>query len=302
MKLVKRNLLIAAVASVVSGLLLCFGAFAAMGFDFSRLNTLTFETHTYTVEDPFVNLSVDSVECDVRLLPSEDGSCKVVCRESVQVDHTVRVVDGTLTVERTDHRHWYERIFGFHWGSMEITVYLPESVYETLSVTSVSGDVEVPANFSFTEAKVESTSGDVRFLASVEKDLSVKTVSGDVTVDSVRVSGTLTAKTVSGDLSLSRITCGSINAETTSGDVDCTALRASGNLRIKTVSGDVELRNCDGDTLWIKTISGDVSGRLLTEKRFVTDTTSGRVRVPNSASGGTCEVTTVSGDIEFTIG
>lgn len=321
MKVAKRNLLIAAAATVAAGLLLCFGAFAAMGFDFSRLNTLTVETHTYTVEDPFVNLSVDGAECDVRLFPSEDGSCKVVCRESDKIDHTVKVVDGTLTIKRVDHRKWYEHIVGFHWGKMEVAIYLPESAYASLSVTSVSGDVEIPAGFSFGEAEVQSTSGDVRFLASVENGLSVKTVSGDlfvqntapkslrarstsgdVTVSSVQVGAELTIKTVSGDLSLSQITCGSIDAETTSGDVECTALRASGSLRVKTVSGDVELRGCDGGTLWIKTTSGDVSGRLLTEKRFVTDTTSGRVRVPNAASGGTCEVTTVSGDIEFTVG
>lgn len=321
MKSAKKILLIVAVVSVAAGLLLCLGAFAAMGFTFTRLNSLTFETRTYTVEEPFDDLLVEGAECDVRLLPSEDGSCRIVCRESDRIDHTVQVVNGCLTIERVDHRKWYEHIIGIYWGRMEVAIYLPESAYASLSVTSVSGNVEIPADFSFTEAKVQSTSGNIRFFASVENGLSAKTVSGDmnmrnvspkslrvqstsgdITIASVHVAEELIAKTVSGDLDFSAIDCGSLDANTTSGEVECSALRASGSLRIKTVSGDVELRGCDADTLWIKTTSGDVSGSLLTEKIFITDTTSGRVRVPPSASGGKCEVTTTSGDIGLTIG
>ena len=317
----KKILLIVSILCIFAGLMLCLGAFAAEGFAPAKLNSLNFESHTYTIEEPFTSLFIDGAECDVRLLPSEDGDCRVVCRESVQIDHTVRVVDGTLTVERVDHRRWYERIMNFRWGRMEVSVYLPESTYASLSVSSVSGDVTVPADFSFTEAEVQSTSGNVRFLASVENGLSVKTVSGDlsvqevspkslhvrstsgdVTLSSIRVEGELELRTVSGDLELSQVDCGSLDAETTSGEVDASALRAVEDLRIKTVSGDVDLRSCDADTLWIKTTSGDVSGRLLSEKIFVTNTTSGSVRVPPSASGGKCEVTTTSGDIKFTVG
>lgn len=316
----KKILLIISAACIVAGLLLCFGAFAATGFAFAGLNSLTFESHTYTIEEPFVNLFIDGAECDVRLLPSEDGGCTVVCRESDKIDHTVRVVDGTLTVERVDHRRWYEHIVNFHWEKMEVTIYLPEKEYASLSVTSVSGDVTIPMDFSFTDAKVRSTSGNIHFLASVENGLSVKTVSGDltvrevspkslhvqstsgdVTIDSVRVEGELEAKTVSGDLAFSQVDCGTLNAETTSGEVGASTLCTTGELRIKTVSGDVDLRRCDAESLWIKTTSGDVTGRLITEKIFDTDTTSGRVHVPRSQSGGICEVATTSGDITFTI-
>ena len=320
MNTAKKVLLVVAIASILAGMMLCFGGFAAMGFAFTELNSMTHETHTYTIEEPFTNLFIDGAECDIRLLPSETGDCRVVCRESVKIDHTVRVVDGTLTIERVDHRKWYERFASFHWGKMEVAVYLPESAYASLSVSGVSGNVEIPADFSFTNAQVQCTSGDVRFLASVENKLSIKTVSGnlsvrdlapkslyvqttsgDVTIASVRTEAELEVKTVSGDIGFSQVECGSVNAETTSGDVGASALCVSGSMRIKTVSGDVDLRGCDADTLWIKTTSGDVSGRLLTEKSFLTDTTSGRVRVPPSQSGGRCEVTTVSGDISFTI-
>ena len=50
----KKILLIVSAACILAGLLLCFGAFAATGFAFAGLNTLTFESHTYTIEEPFV--------------------------------------------------------------------------------------------------------------------------------------------------------------------------------------------------------------------------------------------------------
>lgn len=322
MSTAKKVLLLAAVICVVVGLFLCFGVSAVMGYDYAKLNAQTAETNTYTIEEAFANLSVKAAECDVRLRPSEGDVCQVVCRESNKVSHAVYVEDDTLFIERSDSRKWYERIgIFFGWINMEITVYLPESAYASLSVVSVSGDVEIPAGFSFADAEVQSTSGDVLFLASAEGALSLKTVSGnlsvrdsapkslraqstsgDVSIASVEPEGELTVKTVSGDVTLARVVCGSLEAESTSGDVSCTNLFVSENLRIKTVSGDVDLRVCDADTLWIKTVSGDVFGNLLSEKQFVTVTSSGSVRVPSSTSGGKCEVTTTSGNIRFTVG
>ena len=78
---------------------------------------------------------------------------------------------------------------------------------------------------------------------------------------------------------------------------------ASTKIEIDTTSGEIELERCDAQGLLLKSNSGDISGTLLSEKRFVTDTTSGDVNVPNTAPliAGACEVTTTSGDIFFTI-
>lgn len=319
MKTSKKVMIIVASASVFVGLFISLGALIAMNFDFSRLNSVTFVTNTYSVEEAFSNVSVDGAECDVRLLLSEDGSSKVVCKESDRISHSVAVNSGTLTVERHDDRRWYEHI-GIYWGKMEIVIYLPQSEYEALYVKNMSGNITIPKDFSFTEAEVQSTSGNVSFKAAVQNALSAKTVSGelyvgdtapksleaestsgDVTVASVKVETEVKAKTVSGDVELSGIECQNAAAESTSGDVTFSGVYASEKMNIKSVSGDVELLKCDADSLWIKTTSGDASGTLLTEKIFITDTTSGDISVPGSVTGGKCEVKTTSGDIRFKI-
>ena len=320
MKPAKKAAIIVAVSFVVIGLLLSFGALVAMDFDFTKMNTMTLQSKVYSIEESFTDIFIEDAESDVRLIPTQDGSCTVICQESDKISHSVTVKNGKLTVERTDLRKWYERI-GIYWGEMEVLIYLPKTEYDRLSVSNVSGTVEVPKEFSFVQAEIDNTSGDVRFLASVQNKLSVKTVSGDIriadtacqNVSAESTSGeillsnlttaaeTLRLKTVSGDIRIAEITCQNVSAESTSGEILLSNTTASETFWLKTVSGNVGLRNCDAGDLWIKTTSGEVSGTLLTEKVFLTDTSSGEVSVPKTASGGKCEIKTTSGDIDIKI-
>lgn len=280
MKITKKNIMIIAVVLIVAGIFLSFGALASMDFDFNKLNTLSFVTNTYSVDEEFTNISVEGAECDIRLLPSEDASCRVVCNESDRISHSVTVKDNTLTIDRTDNRKWWERI-GIYLGKMEIAVYLPQTEYEALYALSLSGTIDISEDFSFAEAEIYNTSGDVEFLASVKNDLKIKTVSGEVYVADTSPK--------------------SLNVQSTSGEVTITSVKVQSVLKAKTVSGDINLRSCDADSLLLKSTSGEISGTLCTKKKFITDTVSGDVDVPKSKSGGKCEIETTSGDIEFTI-
>lgn len=316
-----KKAILAAVALIAAGLVIAFGGMTTMNFDFNKMNTLHFVTNTHSVDETFTNISIETAECDIRLLPSENDSCIVVCDESKEIFHSVSVKNNTLIIDRTDARKWYKRIVGIYWGDMTITVYLPQTAYESLSVLNVSGNTVIPEDFSFTDAKIRSTSGDIDFLAPVEKDLSLKTVSGNLHAEGTNpksldaqstsgdmdyadsiVSGDITIDTVSGKIRCSNVSVsGDINMETTSGNVTLSDVTAAKAMQIETVSGDIKLESCDADSLWLKSTSGNVSGTLLTEKKFLTNTTSGRVNVPGSSSGGKCEIKTTSGNIQFEI-
>lgn len=320
MKNGKLTALLVAAVCIGLGLVLILGALAAIDFELDWMHDADSTTTTYTIEEAFTDISIKGAECDIRLLPSEDGVCKVVCRESDKIYHTVTVKNSTLTVRRIDSRKWFERISLFNWGKMEIAVYLPESAYASLHITGVSGNIEVPRGFSFVSAELHNTSGDISCSAAVREELSAKTVSGKlsiqdvapkrltakstsgkVTVSAVKVEAAMEVETVSGKIELTDIRCQTLAAESTSGKLVLSEVVASEDIRVKSVSADVELRGCDGDTLWIKTTSGRVTGTLLTEKIFITKTSSGRVDVPRTTSGGTCEITTTSGDIMIAI-
>lgn len=276
----KQTAIVIAVIMIAVGLVAAFGAMADMGFDFTKMNSRTFVTNTYSVDESFSGISVDGAECDIRLYPSEDGGCKVVCHESDRITHSVEVKENTLTVERHDNRKWYEHM-GVYWGGMEIALYLPQREYDALYAKTLSGNIVIPEDFSFETAVVQSTSGNVSFSAEVGGNLKVKAVSGNV--------------------ELIDVTGQSISVQTTSGEIDFSNVIAGLNIHCKSVSGDVVLRRCDADSLRLSSTSGNITGSLLTEKVFLTDTTSGKINVPRTTSGGQCEITTTSGNIEFEV-
>lgn len=256
-------------------------------------------TIAHDVTEPFDDIDIGVVEGNVRIAPSQDGSCRVVCRDLERVSSSVEVKNGVLTVSRQDARPWYAR-FGLWWlGELSVTVFLPERTYGSLSVRTVSGDAAVADGLSFSAASVTTTSGEISFHGRVERTLSIQSVSGDASLART-AADLLTVSTTSGDIWLSEIDAGALDIVTTSGEASCQAVMVSGAARFETVSGDVWFYDSDAGTLRIKTVSGDVGASLLSPKAFSVSTTSGDVRVPPSdEKAGECTVKTTSGDIDL---
>ena len=117
MKSGRKALLVAAIL-ILAGIVISAAALAAAKFDFGEMNTMSIVSKTYSVDKDFSDISVISAKCSVKLLPSEDGKCKVVCTESEngRFYHTVSVSNDTLKIEQHDERRWYEHI-GIFFGS-----------------------------------------------------------------------------------------------------------------------------------------------------------------------------------------
>lgn len=297
MKRGTKMILQGALIVTVFGLILSLGALAAARFDISHLipfASQTVEPPTLTpsvdfqefnvlgqmVEEPFSNITVDAQTCNVNLVPSSDGTCQVEYPTDDQLECSVSVQQDTLHVVFRDHRSWDSDV-SFSLVPMDITLYLPQSQYEQLKLDSVSGDITVPENFSFSKAQVGTTSGKLQFYAGVSGDLALETVSGDLEVTHVEPK--------------------SLSLTSTSGSMDASYVAVMETWDIDSVSGEVTLTDCDAQALVIRTISGDVKASLRTDKTFSTQTVSGDVDVPSGTSGSSCKVSTVSGDITCTI-
>ena len=89
--------------------------------------------------------------------------------------------------------------------------------------------------------------------------------------------------------------------ETDTGNVTLQNVVVAGSLSVDTDTGNVKLEASDAGMLSISTDTGNVSGTLLSDKVFLTETSSGRVRVPKTTTGGTCEITTATGNIDISI-
>ena len=298
-KSAKVAMLIASILCVV-GVITCVVGLFGMGLDFSKLNTQPTVTNTHEVTGDFTHISIQTNTADVVFAISEDDNCHVVCNETEKLTHSVTMEDDTLVIKTEDHRKWYDHI-GIFIGGSSVTVYLPKSQYGNIAIETDTGDVEMPRDFKFGETCVKTDTGDVFWDAIVFGSFRIGTDTGDITLESMAVTETLMIETDTGDICLDEIQVVDICVETQSGDVDLRNTVASDSISIKTDTGDVKFDRSDAASIVVETDTGDVTGTLLSEKIFFTESDTEDIRVPQSMSGGRCEIRTDTGDIVIEI-
>ena len=310
--------LIAAALLILIGCILFGGVMIMLKWDFTKLSTGKFETSTHEITESFRSIQVNTDTADIVLVPTQE-SCSVVCDEYEKVKHSVAVKDGTLVIEAIDTRAWYEHI-GIEFKTPKITVYLPETAYDALVIKENTGNVEIPADFTFLSIDVSVSTGDVHCYASTENMLKIRTSTGNIGVEHVTV-GSLELSVTTGKVSVTDVSCrgdATVNVSTgkayltdvvcrgltssgSTGDLSLKAVVASEMLSIKRTTGDIKLERCDASEIVLKTSTGDVTGDLLTDKIFVCTTNTGDIDVPNSSQGGRCEITTGTGDVRISV-
>lgn len=305
--------LIVAGALVLLGAGLFAGAMTAVGWDFSILNTYEVVNNTYDVDQPFTNISIDTDTVDIRFAKSSDGKCRVATRDTSNHIYSVAVEDGTLHI-RVDIKGLFEIGIGAY--ESFLTVYLPEDAYGTLTIKDDTGDIEIPGNFSFESMDIEldtgdvvshadatgtcriaATTGDIKVENASVGALALRTTSGDITVSDVVCAGNFSANVRTGDTILTNLTCTDLTSTGTTGELKLTNVIASGKLDITRDTGDVTFEGSDAASIKVKTSTGDVTGTLLSDKIFRYKTSTGRVELPQTTTGGVCDITTNTGDI-----
>ena len=308
-------------ASLMGAGIILFGVILAMlGWDFSKLSTDRFETNTYVISEAYQDLVIDSLTADVTILPSEDGTTKIVCYEEHRSKHAVFVENGSLTIDLQDERKWYEYI-GIHVTFPRLTVYLPAGEYGKLSVKLSTGDTSISKDLCFASISLSASTGDYFSSASVAGAVQVKLTTGDIRIEGCKV-GSLDLDVTTGDITVSdvtcagkiledlstgdsvytNITCSDFTSDATTGNLKMNHLIATAKITITRSTGDIRFDGCDGGELLIKSTTGDVIGRLLSEKIFIAKASIGDVSVPETTTGGKCKITTDTGDIRISIG
>lgn len=311
--------LIVAGSLVLIGCIIFGGVMTMLKWDFLKLSTEKYETNTHEINEEFNNISVKTSTADVRFVPSEDGECKVVCYEDKKEKHDVSVQDGTLTIEAFSEKKWYDYI-GITFKSPKITVYLPTSEYDLLAIKESTGDIEISKDFKFESIDISLSTGDVKNYASATDLIKIKTSTGDINIENVSA-GAFDLSVSTGDITASSIECASefkvsvSTGKTKVSDVNCQSFVTSGStgdvimknviatekFSIKRSTGDLKFEKCDASEILVKTDTGDVKGSLLSDKIFMVETDTGKIDVPQSTSGGKCEISTDTGDIKISI-
>ncbi len=288
--------LIIAGICVILGPALIIGATAAAGGG-NLFNAQKYETVTHEIGSTFDQIAVDTDITDVTIATANEKQCRVECSEPEKMKHTAEVENGTLVIRSSDSRQWYEHLFSFASHSPKVVIYLPQSAYASLQIDTHTGDVTIPSGFTFDTLTVNNNTGDVECSASVTKTLTVKEDTGDISL-SCPNAGELDITASTGDIDVTSAKVkGTVSVKSSTGDITLTDTVAEKKFQIESSTGDVGFRGCDAADIKVKTSTGDVTGTLLSDKIFVTDTSTGDVKVPQTSSGGRCEISTSTGDI-----
>ncbi|ASS74289.1 hypothetical protein CIG75_04340 [Tumebacillus algifaecis] len=221
-----------------------------------------YDEHTTFDGNKVTAVQVRAFSTDVNLLKSND--------DNVHVDFTGQVLRGgiggreyelntdlqgeTLSIELRHKSHFQLGILEER--NLRLEVRVPEKLYNELSVTTASGDVQATGQQAETMT-IKTSSGDIRGRDLQGKRLQVSSTSGEQ--DLQNMIGEVHLESTSGDITLRKWTGERIEVQSSSGEqrlLDLTgkvrAHATSGNLRIGmialhegidllTTSGDVEL-------------------------------------------------------------
>ena len=188
-----------------------------------------------------------------------------------------RLENGTLKVQYCNSDQW--NIDGL---DKMLTVTLPRTTLEALSIATVSAGIRVPSLSAYS-VECSTTSGNVAASLSDASEIRVQTISGAVdvtsTADAARVdvnstSGAvdlrlgrvevLDAVTISGRLSISAGHIVQMDAGSTSGDVSLSLSESCDACTIRTISGGVALMLPEdaGFSLRFGTVSGALDSEI----------------------------------------
>lgn len=317
MKKRTKKWLAAAAVLTVTGVVLFIVSLTINHWDFTNLNTVESETNIYEIRENFSSLSLDTDTADILFAVSDDGSCRVECYENKNAKHSVTVQDDTLVIRVADNRAWYEYI-GFNFSAPRITLYLPKTAYTSLWINEHTGNIRLPKDFTFRDAALSLSTGNVSFYASVSDKLKIKTSTGSILVENMSAdaleltasTGRITVSDVTcghdiaiqvstGEVSLTDVTCENIVSAGSTGSMSLAHVIATGTFSLRRSTGSIKFDRSDAAEIFVATDTGSVTGTLLTDKVFITQSDAGHIDVPKATSGGRCEIQTDTGDIKI---
>ncbi len=308
-----------AAALVALGVILFVGAMIESGWDFNKLGTVAYTTSTYEADGDFKSISIDVETTRIEFASADNGRCKIVFFEEEKVRHSASVQNGTLAIHTVDTRKWYDH-FSLSFSQPKMTVYLPRSEYDSLFIKTDTGDIAIPKDFSFDTLKIDGDTSDVDCFASASHGIEIQLSTGDIRLEEIAaeqlklttdtgririntadVGANIAIETDTGKVELTDTSCDGLYVESDTGPITLKNVIGAGRFTIESDTGDITLDHSDAAEISVKTDTGDVTGTLLSDKVFLTETSTGKISVPKTITGGKCELKTSTGDIKIEI-
>ena len=170
--------------------------------------------------------------------------------------------DGLSRTEVTDSNVFIETNDNLIFSDLDVTVYIPDTYKNLLSIKSSSGESSVTGG-NLKNLLLSSASGDIDLYNVEATDTSLETLSGIINASTIKTNKSL-IKTSSGDISINGV-LGETAVSSASGSVDLNLSELSGTSNFSTQSGGVDLiiPNEIGYKVNFSSTSGEISGKNL---------------------------------------
>lgn len=325
MKKSKVILIVISVVCILIGAAMMGGAYYALASNASeKIADARFQKKTHTVTEPFTKLNIRTISSSIEILPSSDGTCRIVCDDNEKLYHDFSVTEspqGTqLNINQHDDWQWYEMLYGlYRVDELKVQVYLPEAEYDLLHADSANGDITIAPDLRFQTVSTYTAGGNTKITDLQTGHLTAHTVSGDLILRGTDAAEDVFLESISGFMQIENLKATNVTTHSSSGgmvleNVSSDYLRAtsvSGEIRVmgsdfrntsyfETGSGNMEITASDCGEQSITAISGDVSLQNITGTSLNARNTSGEIIIGDALYSENILCHTVSGEIQFT--
>lgn len=296
--------IIVAVSVLALGIGVCvLGFFLSGGTGGSK-----YETRRESFSSDITLISTDLSVADIKIAPSGDSNISFFCYENDKQQFSADEVNGTLSIEQTRQRKWYENFlmwFDFKDFEYDIEIGLPEDYAGSLKIETKTGDIVISGCTNSDSVKATSVTGDIRLSSvSCTGDIDISLRTGSVSLDSVRGKG-IYYDGVSGDFECGNVECTSLSASVTTGEIDLGRLTCN-DVKLTVTTGDIEADLLSvGKSAYVSSTTGDVEMHIsgeMNDYAIKSHTTTGDNNLPENSGSGekTLEVYSTTGEIEVT--
>lgn len=270
----KPLLVIAVIALILGGAFFGFAFYQNGSFDFH-----SYVTKTTVIEDDFSSIVADLDEAKLSLLPATDGKCTLVITERAKLPHTFTAESGTLKLQ-APKKHWYDHITIFS-KVQPITLYLPASEYDTLTLKTDTGDITVDNAFTFESISLTASTGDIALYASAKDTCRIKTSTGAITAKDMKAA--------------------SFIAERSTGDLRIENLTVTDTVKLKGSTGTALLENISaGSSFEISTDTGSITANAISADSLSIDGRTSKIHLTKINTKTLADIKTSTGDISIT--
>ncbi len=305
MKEYKKTALIAALALIVSGILIIsvtslFAVGNNISIPFFRTdNPVSSENYNYVTREileNFDNIIINEVDAKVKILPSESNSCKIKFKNSKIITRSYSIENGTLTFTAEESGNFWDHI-GIFFDSPVTEIYLPKEKYDKIHIETVSGNIETTTKLVANSFHTITTSGYIHIYNLYADSFSAKSTSGEIELGKSVIRYSVINGT-SGGFYASGCNFSILHCDMISGYVLLSNSKTEGSNVISVVSGNITFDNYESGYIKAETVSGDINGTFSKPMDIYVESTSGNVNIHSrDPKGPSCNLSTVSGNI-----